>query len=72
MKIILHIVVKYLTYDKLSYTINLKSSRQFSNNDKRITTEEKTYDNMQKLQILQNSLHTRRIFVYAHKIRLLQ
>ena len=72
MKIILHIVVKYLTYDKLSYTINLKSSRQFSNNDKRITTEEKTYDNMQKLQILQTSLHTRRIFVYAHQIRLLQ
>ncbi len=72
MKIILHIVVKYLTYDKLSYTINLKSSRQFSNNDKRITTEEKTYDNMQKLQILQTSLYTRRIFVYAHKIRLLQ
>ena len=32
MKIILHIVVKYLTYDKLSYTINLKCSRQFSNN----------------------------------------
>ena len=72
MKIILHIVVKYLTNDKLSYTINLKSSRQFSNNDKRITTEEKTYDNMQKLQILQTSLYTRRIFVYAHKIRLLQ
>ena len=72
MKIILHIVVKYLTYDKLSYTINLKSSRQFSNNDKRITTEEKTYDNMHKLQILQTSLYTRRIFVYAHKIRLLQ